>query len=484
MSDTPIIVWLRQDLRLGDHRALSAAAECGAPVLPIYVHDEVSPGRWVPGAASRWWLHESLEALARSIKKIGGALVLRRGDACQVISQLATELGASAVYCSRCYEPWASGVERTLDQLLRKNGIALKCFSGALVHEPAQVRTRAGDPYKVYTPFWRALSQSYEPTSPLPAPKRLKLPANLPVSDELKDWELLPTQPDWADGLRRAWQPGEAGAMKQLARFLDDGLERYAELRNRPDLEGTSRLSPHLHFGEVSANACWYAASLRSAARTATEAGAATFLKELAWREFSNHLLVHWPALPDVPFRKEYSEFPWEENEEHLEAWQRGRTGFPIVDAGMRELWSTGWMHNRVRMIAASFLVKDLLIRWQEGEAWFWDTLVDADLANNAASWQWVAGSGADAAPYFRIFNPQLQGERFDPHGNYVRRWVPELAGISAPDIHKPGTLCADELDAASHKLRKRYCNPIVNHEQARKRALDAYNSLLRNKQT
>jgi len=478
MTDTPVIVWFRQDLRLSDHRALTAAVESGAPVVPVYVLDDVSPGRWVPGAASRWWLHNILEKLERSLNIIGGVLVLRRGDARQVIPRLAAEVSASAVFCSRCYEPWASDVERKLDQVLAKDGVALKCLSGALLHDPAQLRTRAGDPYKVYTPFWRVLSQNCEATSPLPAPKRLTLPAQPPEGDELAQWQLLPTHPDWAKGLRRCWQPGEAGALKQLAHFLDGGLERYTEQRNRPGQEGTSRLSPHLHFGEVSANACWHAAGLRSAACSATEAGATTFLKQLAWREFSNHLLVHWPKLPDAPFRKAFSSFPWRADADQLNAWQRGLTGYPIVDAGMRELWATGWMHNRVRMIVGSFLVKDLLIPWQEGEAWFWDTLVDADLANNAASWQWVAGSGADAAPYFRIFNPQTQSEKFDPEGDYIRRWVPELAGLSAPDIHKPWDPSTNICGAATHKLRNSYCKPVVDHKQARTRALQAYEKL------
>ena len=478
MSDAPVIVWFRQDLRLGDHRALTAAIESGAPVLPVYVLDDISPGRWMAGAASRWWLHNSLEALERSLQKIGGALVLRRGDARQAIPQLVVEVGARAVYCSRCYEPWASRVVSTLHEILAKDGIAVECFSGSLLHDPAKLSTRAGDPYKVYTPFWRALSQSCQSTSPLPVPRRLKLPANVPASDELAHWQLLPTQPDWSEGLRKTWQPGEASAVRQLSHFLEDGLGQYAELRNRPDLKGTSRLSPHLHFGEMSANACWHAASLRGAADPTAETGATTFLKELAWREFSNHLLVHWPDLPDVPFRKEFAAFPWQADKKQLKAWQRGLTGYPIIDAGMHELWATGWMHNRVRMIVGSFLVKDLLIPWQEGEAWFWDTLVDADLANNAASWQWVTGSGADAAPYFRIFNPQLQGQRFDPQGNYVRRWVPELAGISARDIHKPWRHSADALDTERHNLRKSYPAPIVDHHQARTRALKAYKSL------
>lgn len=480
MAKAPIILWFRQDLRLADHRALTAAVESGAPVLPVYVLDDASPGRWAPGAASRWWLHNSLEALGRSLKKVGGALVLRRGDARHVIAQIAAEVGASAVYCSRCYEPWASRLEDALDQDLGKAGIAMKCFSGALLHDPTHLRTRAGAPYKVYSPFWRALSQSCEATAPLPAPKRLKLPAQLPPSEELSQWQLLPTQPDWSEGLRKAWKPGEDGATRQLAQFLNGRLERYAELRNRPDLEGTSRLSPHLHFGEVSVNACWHAASLYSDVDTTAVTGAATFLKELAWREFSNHLLVHWPDLPDAPFRKEFSVFPWQMDDGNLKAWQCGRTGYPIVDAGMRELWATGWMHNRARMITGSFLIKDLLIPWQAGEAWFWDTLVDADLANNAASWQWVAGSGADAAPYFRIFNPQSQGERFDPSGDYVRRWVPELAALSALDIHKPWTLAAGTREAASDKLSESYCGPIVDHGLARTRALDAYNILRR----
>jgi deoxyribodipyrimidine photo-lyase len=478
MTDKPIIVWFRRDLRLADHAALSAAADTGASVIPLFILDDAAAVHWRAGAASRWWLHHSLASLGQSIEELGGKLVLRLGGSADVLAALARETGAAAVYCSRGYEPWAQRLEHEVRGKLASMDVALKRFAGVLLHEPEQIKTQAGGPFKVYTPFWRALRSGIEVARPLAAPERIRPSAKAPKSDRLEAWDLLPKKPDWARGMREAWIPGEGGAHERLSLFLSDGLSDYTEQRNRPDRAGTSRLSPHLAFGEVSPRQCWQAAGHFAARHPGADSGYETFLKELVWREFSAHLLHHWPDLPEMPFRAEFAGFPWRKSTRDLKAWQRGLTGYPIVDAGMRELWSTGWMHNRVRMIAASFLIKDLLLPWQEGEAWFWDTLVDADLANNAASWQWVAGSGADAAPYFRVFNPIIQGEKFDPEGDYVRRWVPELAKLPAKSIHAPWLAPADVLASAGVTIGSSYPVPIVDHAKARLAALSAFETL------
>jgi deoxyribodipyrimidine photo-lyase len=470
-TGAPVIWWVRQDLRVTDNAALAAALASGAPVLPVFVLDDEAAGRWAPGGASRWWLHHSLAALAAELATRGAPLVLRRGDSRRILPALAEETGARTVFAGRLYEPWARARDKAVAKALSDLGVEIKGERTALLFEPWEIETKSGGPYGVYTPFSRACFAAPAPDRPLPAPKRIPGPDKPPASDRLEDWSLLPTTPDWASGLRETWQPGEAGAATRLDRFLRDALARYDDLRNRPDLSGTSRLSPHLHWGEISPAAVWHAASAAGAARGAA---VETFLKELLWREFSHHLLWHRPEMPEEPLKPAFSAFPWRNDPAALRAWQRGRTGYPIVDAGMRELWHTGWMHNRVRMITASFLVKHLLLPWQEGEAWFWDTLVDADLAANSASWQWVAGSGADAAPYFRIFNPVLQGEKFDPEGAYVRRWVPELARLPAAVIHRPWEASPLVLREAGVALGRTYPAPIVEHGAARARALAA----------
>lgn len=475
MSLPPVILWYRRDLRVADHAALTAAVATGHPIIPVYVFDDKASGSWTPGRASLWWLHHSLKSLSKSLKKLGADLILRRGSPDAEILRLVRESGATTVYCTRGYEPRDRDLETRLQEELVKKGGALKRFGGRLLVEPEKVRTQAGEPFKVYTPFWRNLSAIFEPGTPYRAPKAMS-PANLKLaSDDLASWNLLPHRPDWAGGLRETWEPGEPAAHSRLEAFLDGALSSYKEQRDRPDVPGTSRLSPHLHFGEISPRMCWY----RAAAASGGEGfGFETFYKELVWREFSYNLLYHWPDLPDEPFRPEFRAFPFREDHEGLDAWQRGETGYPIVDAGMRQLWHTGWMHNRIRMVVASFLVKDLMIPWQAGEAWFWDTLVDADLANNAASWQWVAGSGADAAPYYRIFNPVKQGETFDPAGNYVRRWVPELARLPDVVIHAPWRATQAELDDAEVVLDRTYPMPIVDHGEARDRAMAAYKKI------
>ncbi len=473
--NAPVLLWFRQDLRLADNPALNAAVALGRPVIPLYILGNDEPAL---GGASRWWLHRSLAALEKSLATHGQRLILRRGPAAAVLTSLIGETRADTIHWNRCYEPHAVARDTALKATLAARGVAVHSHNAALLFEPWAIRTKEGHPFRVFTPFWRACLASQEPPRPEPAPARIPKPDQWPHSDALDDWDLLPTNPDWAGGLRTSWTPGEAGAASRVSVFLDEALNGYARDRDRPDLAATSRLSPHLHFGEISPRALWHAVRMRAEAKSAVARDAEKFLSELAWREFSHHLLFHIPELPERNLRADFDRFPWRDDPNGFRAWTRGETGYPIVDAGMRELWTTGWMHNRVRMIAASFLVKDLLIDWREGAAWFWDTLVDADRANNSASWQWVAGCGADAAPYFRIFNPVLQGEKFDPEGAYVRRWRPELAKLTARWIHRPFEAPAAVLDGAGVRLGANYPAPIVEHGSARARALAAFDTI------
>lgn len=476
----PVILWLRQDLRLKDHPALRAAASAGRPLIPVYILDDETPGSWVAGGAGRWWLHRSLTRLGKSLEAMGSRLVLRRGRTDQVLMELVRETGASELYWSRGYEPWMRSLEEKLHAELSKSGVTCHRYPGSLLFEPDRVKTKQGGPFRVYTPFSKACFATGVDASRQKEMERLPSVPGDTASDSLEEWSLLPAQPDWAAGFTDYWTPGERGAAEALSQFIDKALRNYAEDRDRPDRIGTSRLSPHLHFGEISPRTCWHAVRMAEADQRIQERDAGSFLRELLWREFSHHLLFHWPDLPEAPFRDEFAAFPWEDDEATLKAWQRGRTGFPIVDAGMRELWHTGWMHNRVRMIAASFLIKHLRIHWRRGEEWFWDTLVDADLANNAAGWQWVAGCGADAAPYFRIFNPMLQGSKFDPDGGYVRQWVPELSRMPAKHIHTPWDAPEAILAEAGVALGETYPLPIVDHAEARQAALAAFQTIRR----
>ena len=461
---TPIIVWLRQDLRLADNPALHAAAAAGHPVVPLFIWE--SEPAWGAGGATQWWLEGSLRALAQDLAKRGAPLVLRKGKAAEVLDAVIAETGATAVHWNRCYEPAAIARDTAIKADLRARGIAVETFAASVLFEPWTLQTKTGGPYRVFTPFYNA-TRAITPRAPLPAPR--KLTGVKITGDDLVSWRLRPTAPDWAGGLRETWTPGEAAARKQLTHFLDAIAAAYHRTRDVPGVLGTSRLSPYLHFGEISPHQIWAAAGARE-----PHSGIVSFQREVVWREFSTHLLYHFPHMPTKPLRPAFAHFPWRRDKRALRAWQRGMTGYPIVDAGMRELWHTGWMHNRVRMIVASFLVKHLLLPWQDGEAWFWDTLVDADLANNAASWQWVAGCGMDAAPYFRIFNPMLQGAKFDAEGAYVRRWVPEIGGLSNEYLHAPWEAPALELAAAGVVLGKTYPQPIVDHAAARARALAA----------
>ena len=461
-----MLLWLRRELRLADNAALLAALATGRPVVPVFVLDEDSPGAWTPGGASRWWLHHSLAALAADLAARGAKLVLRRGRFEAEIARLAAEAGAVEVHAGIPTEPWARAAYRRVIGAL--GPVKLRCTMTALLHHPDQVRTQAGTPYGVFTPFGRAVRAQV--SIPLPEPAPARIPAGPAVaSDRLETWALLPRSPDWAGGLRAAWTPGEAGAQARLVDFITGTIDQYRARRDLPSIDGTSRLSPHLAWGEMSPRQLWHAG-----------AACEKFRDEVLWREFAAHLLWHHPVLPDAPLRAEFAAMPWRCDPAGLRAWQRGQTGIPIVDAGMRQLWQTGWMHNRVRMIVASFLVKHLMLPWQAGEAWFWDTLVDADLAQNAASWQWVAGSGADAAPYFRVFNPVLQGRKFDSDGAYVRRHVPELAPLPDALIHAPWEAPALVREAAGLRLGTTYPAPVVDLAAGRDRALQAFAALRR----
>jgi len=465
------VVWFRNDLRLDDNPALMAAARSGAPLIALYILDDDSAGDWRMGSASRWWLHHSLSSLSADLARRGVTLTLRRGRAEFVVENIVAETGAQAVYWNRLYEPWAMRRDSEIKAGLRARGLTVGSFNASLLFEPSSMRNKQGEAFKVFSPFWRACLAAGGPEAPPPPPESL-LAAPALESEALDDWPLLPTKPDWAGGLRETWRPGEMHARARLREFVKTSVADYKAARDYMGREGTSRLSPHLHFGEVSPRRVW--SEIDAAAG---EAGL-PYLRELGWREFCHHLLVANHDMPDSALDARFNEFPWRHDEAALEAWQKGQTGYPVVDAAMRELWITGWMHNRARMIAASFLIKHLLIRWQEGESWFWDTLVDADLANNSGGWQWVAGCGADAAPYFRVFNPVLQGEKFDAEGDYVRRYVPELSRLEAKWIHKPWEAPAEILRAAGVTLGKTYPYPIVDHAKARARALAAFEEM------
>jgi deoxyribodipyrimidine photo-lyase len=493
----PAIYWIRRDLRLADNPALLAAAQAKA-IIPVYIHAPHEAGDWAPGAASNWWLHHSLAALASAYARYGVPLIIRSGDSLATLRALVAETGAEAVHWNRLYEPATIERDRHIKQTLRDDGLSVESHNAALLHEPWTIRTGTGGDYKAFTPFWRACRRAAEPEPPLPAPQTLarcdnadamagamgRDPAATAGAAPLESLGLLPTI-DWAGGLRSRWQPGEAGAWARLEAFLPATLAAYEPGRDYPARPGTSRLSPHLHFGEIGPRQVWQAVQAQlarggdsdPAARTES---AETFLSEIGWREFAHHVLFHHPGFPDHPLNARFADFPWQADpgDAMLKTWQRGETGIPLVDAGMRELYATGWMHNRVRMVVGSFLVKNLRLPWQAGEAWFWDTLVDADLASNSLGWQWVAGSGADAAPYFRVFNPVRQSERFDAEGDYIAHWIPALADLPVKHRHAPWEAPAPVLESAGVTLGVDYPHPMVDLKESRQAALAAFEQI------
>ncbi|MDG5487441.1 deoxyribodipyrimidine photo-lyase [Sphingomonas sp. BGYR3] len=447
---TPSIIWFRRDLRLSDQAALAAAAAEG-PVIPVYVLDDDTPKHRAMGGASRWWLHHSLNALDAALREKGSRLILRRGKCDAVLAELAEETGAGRVHCIRHYEPWWRNAEKVVAKRLD-----LVCHDGNYLAPPGSVTTGSGSPYKIFTPFWRALQERMPPEHPTQRPRSIDAPDKWPKSDTLADWNLLPTRPNWATGFEAEWTPGEEGARKRLDAFVAKAA-RYDEQRNLPSIEGSSRLSPHLHFGEISPATVWH--------RVADTGGSVqVFLSELGWRDYAQNVILQFPEYASKNARDKFDALEWRTDAADLRAWQRGQTGYPIVDAGMRQLWATGWMHNRVRMIAASFLIKHLLIDWRVGEQWFWDTLVDADYGSNATNWQWVSGTGVDSNMFVRIMAPLSQSEKFDAAG-YIRQWVPELARLHDDVIHDP----------EEHGRRPAsYPRKIVRHKAARDRALAA----------
>ena len=469
MPATPTIVWFRQDLRLADNPALRAALDRAGPVIPLYVHAPDEEGDWPAGGASRVYLHRSLTALDRGLRERGSRLIIRRGKSFDVLRDVIGSTGAGAVFYARRYEPAAVERDVEVEGGLKRDRIEARSVGGALLVEPGELMTQAGEPYKVFTPFWKAMQKLGEPEEPVAAPSQLPGPPSWPDSIDIAALGLLPDR-DWDGPIFDYWTPGEAGAADRLARFVDSDLTRYDEVRNCPADDATSHLSPALHFGELSPRQVWHAVreKMRRTRKPQWEDNGWAFLREIAWREFSYQLLYHFPHTADRPLDSRFAEFKWSRSTRNLAAWRRGETGYPIVDAAMKQLWHIGWMHNRLRMIVASFLVKDLRIHWLEGAGWFWDTLVDADLSNNTMGWQWTAGCGADAAPYFRVFNPVTQGEKFDPGGTFVRRWLPALRDLDDRHIHSPWE-SGEPVD---------YPDPIVDHQQARKAALAAFDAI------
>ncbi|MBX3424242.1 MAG: deoxyribodipyrimidine photo-lyase [Pirellulales bacterium] len=476
MSARPTIVWFRLDLRLADQPALAAAVERG-PVIPVFIWapDEEAP--WAPGGASRWWLHHSLASLDRQLRELGSRLVLRAGDSLAELERLVEETSAERVVWCRRYEPAVIQRDKRIKAALAERGIDVGSDNGSLLHEPWTISTQKEEPYTVFTPFWKRCLASGADLTPAPAPREIPAPARWPASLELDELELLPRIP-WDRQFYETWEIGAPAAERRLDIFLRNRLAEYKDDRNRIDVEGYSKLSPHIHFGEISPRQIAAATRAAMDGDKSLERGGSHFLSELGWREFAYHLLYHFPHTTERPLRERFQEFPWEASREKLQRWQRGRTGYPIVDAAMRDLWATGFMPNRARMLVASFLAKDLLVPWQDGARWFWDTLVDADLASNSLGWQWTAGCGADAAPYFRIFNPTSQAEKFDPQGDYIRRWVPELARLETPAIFEPWNADEADLATAGVRLGDDYPEPIVDHGEARDAALAAYEEI------
>lgn len=481
MSDTtlaPTILWFRRDLRLTDNPALWACTRAGGPVIPVYIHAPEEDAPWEPGAASRWWLHWSLQALDASLRAHGNQLWILRGPSLDALRHLARATGARAIHWNRLYTSTARERDTRIKQTLRAEGLHCESHKAALLFEPWEILNSTDQPYRVFSAFWRACARALPIDPPCPTPAAIPGPAT-DIAPEarltLDALNLLP-RPDWAPGLRATWTVGEASALARARAFVAERIADYGAARDRPDQPSTSRLSPHLHFGEISPR--WLLSLIVETGADPLAGVAEPYVRELGWREFGYHLLHHFPRTPTEPLDGRFAAFDWDTDERAqaaLQAWQTGRTGIPLVDAGMRELWHTGWMHNRVRMVVASLLTKNLLIPWQTGARWFWDTLVDADLASNTLGWQWTAGCGADAAPYFRVFNPVLQGQRFDPDGGYVRRWCPELKRLPERYLQQPWTAPREVLTAAGVRLWLDYPPPIVDLAKSRLRALAAW---------
>lgn len=474
-SSSPTILWFRQDLRLNANPILEAALKAKRPFIPVFIWDLKD----TRGAASCWWLHHSLKSLDESLRSIGSRLIFRIGDPLEELQHVLKETKAQSIHWNRLYEPNHIARDKKIKAALQDADVEVHSHNGSLLIEPWNIKNKSGEPYKVFTPFWKELQRSYKPSTP-----RYRVPSAVtpvkkwPKTKKLKDLGLLPAHP-WHKKLGKHWQPGEQMALKALKTFAQDAIGDYKTARDLPAERGTSRLSPHLHFGEISPAQIWdFVQNETFFKRGSSPQGSETFLKEVGWREFSYNLLYHFPKTPKEPLSPKFKNFPWKRSAKNLKAWQQGLTGYPIVDAGMRELWETGWMHNRVRMIVASFLIKDLFIDWRKGADWFWDTLVDADLANNTQGWQWTAGCGADAAPYFRVFNPILQGEKFDVDGAYVKKWVPELAELPAKWVHRPFEAPSEVLDTIKFILDEDYPRPLVDHAEARQRALEIWNDI------
>lgn len=466
------LVWFQYDLRLEDHPALTEAKRRGACIVPVFIWDNTEGTPWQPGEAGRWWLHHSLIALREKLVSAGSRLILRAGKIPATLHQLAKETHADSVYWNRCYDPSSRARETHLANFLRGNGIDTKSFHASLLFEPGKILNSQSKPYRVFSAYWKVCQTHPRPRLPLPVLRNIPAPPKWPRSAPLETLSILPSHP-WHKKLNRYWKPGADGARKALRAFAKASLSQYENIRDFPCEAGTSLLSPHLRFGEISPHTVWHEihSPNQPGHSTSHSKSRSRFLAEMGWREFAHYLLFHFPDTPVTPFQPRFKSFPWKSAPFLQKAWERGRTGIPIIDAGMRQLWETGWMHNRVRMITASFLTKNLLISWQEGARWFWDTLIDADLANNTLGWQWTAGCGADAAPYFRIFNPVLQAKKFDPKGTYIRKWVPELAQFTAKEIHHP-------WDATHPPLETAYPSPIIDLRQSRNRALRVYKDL------
>ncbi|NQY58869.1 deoxyribodipyrimidine photo-lyase [Cognatishimia sp.] len=458
------LVLFRNDLRVADNPALTAAAARGE-VLPVFVYEPEAYGE-----AAKWWLHHSLTGLAQDL----GGLMVRQGDPLAVVEGLVADYGVDAVFWNRRYDPAGIAKDTEMKAALGAAGVTVESFPGNLLFEPWQIKTGSGGQFKVFSPFWRACLREAAPAAALERPSL----AVFGAAAEIDALDLLPRKPDWSTGFGPIWTPGEKGAWARLAHFLSDDIKGYKTGRDRPDQTHVSRLSPHLHFGEISPRQIWREVQHQCAMYPSKQGDADKFLAEIGWREFSHQLLFHTPDLPEQNLNRAFDAYPWADNPDHLTAWQKGQTGYPLVDAGMRELWHTGYMHNRVRMVVASFLIKHLRIHWQHGMNWFWDTLLDADLANNTASWQWVAGSGADAAPYFRIFNPTTQAQKFDPNGDYIRKWCPELAALPTKVLHAPWEAPALVLQESGVTLGETYPHPIVDHKEARAAALAGYDTV------